>query len=353
MQCADGEFNGNVEEELVESVTLTGAALVRYIYQAIKLKREGAGDHMSTLGNFTNCYVYFGSVNMPACKRAISLHTESHAPKFAAVVRKVVECHVLQEKCIVHCSRRTGYKALLSLLQEAGIANDFSVADLSLLADFNAKQNNRGQQYICMVADTDAGSESIEFKCVRHHILVDVPEKHQDYYQRCGRSVRTNSHAELGEAEREVRFKMLRATLPDFATVEVGAFALWALCGFWGGPKKVTYNSEPEPSSVEEGAQALAEAFESEGWGSLEDLRQNSRAANELVEEMDLEPKLIKRMLAALTAIRDSPADFYKALSLECDTIDERRLNELQREAARQAPAVAKVRYHAIDAGMY
>ena len=29
---------------------------------------------------------------------------------------------------------------------------------------------------------------SIEFKCVWHHILVDVPERHLDYIQRCGRS---------------------------------------------------------------------------------------------------------------------------------------------------------------------
>jgi hypothetical protein len=59
----------------------------------------------------------------------------------------------------------------------------------------------------------------------------------------------------------------------------------------------------------------------------LEDLRQNSWAAKEFVEEMDLEPKLEKRMLAALTAIRDNQADFEKAQSLECDTIDERRFN--------------------------
>jgi hypothetical protein len=32
-------------------------------------------------------------------------------------------------------------------------------------------------------------------------------------------------------------------------------------------------------------------------------------------------------MIAALTAIRDSQADFEKAQSLECDTIDERRCN--------------------------
>jgi hypothetical protein len=52
----------------------------------------------------------------------------------------------------------------------------------------------------------------------------------------------------------------------------------------------------------------------------LEDLRHNSRAAKELVDEVDLKHKLEKRMLTALTAIRDSQADFEKAQSLECDT---------------------------------
>jgi hypothetical protein len=60
----------------------------------------------------------------------------------------------------------------------------------------------------------------------------------------------------------------------------------------------------------------------------LEDLRQNSRAARELVDEMDLEPKLEKRMLAALTAIRDSQADFEKAQSLE---LQHHRRKKIQR----------------------
>jgi hypothetical protein len=42
--------------------------------------------------------------------------------------------------------------------------------------------------------------------------------------------------------------------------------------------------------------------------GSFEDLRHNPWAVKELVEEMDLKPKLEKRMLAALAAIRDNQA---------------------------------------------
>ena len=32
--------------------------------------------------------------------------------------------------------------------------------------------------------------------------------------------------------------------------LRLGAFALFALCGQWGGPKKVTYASEPAPEEI-------------------------------------------------------------------------------------------------------
>jgi hypothetical protein len=348
-QCADGVLL--VEQHLVEDVALTGTSLVRYVYQAMKLKREGAGDIRTTLTNFTNIYVYFGSVSNPACKRAISVHTETHAPKFAAVVRYVCAMHRKKEKCVVLCSRRTGYKALFNLLEEAGDANNFSLAELSMRADFNSKQNNRGQRYHCLVADADAGSESIEFKCVRHHILVDIPERHSDYIQRCGRSVRAHSHADVPEAERQVKFKFFRGVLPEFACSKIGAFLLWALCGYWGGPKKVVYNSEPDPSSIVEAAEALHDAFRMNGLGSLDSVRR-SCIAHRIVEDEDLEPKLQKRVLSALEAIK-IPSAWAAANELPLDTIDQRHLFNLRRAADRLAPAASILRATAIDAGMY
>ena len=352
-RCADGELNEVVEEDLVQDVELTGASLVRYMYKAIQEKREGAGDAHSNLPNFTNVYVYFGSVKMPACKRAIAIHTGTHAPKFEAVVTQVVEWHRRQEKCVIHIRNRTGGKALFALLEEAGDRHDFSVADLNLRADFNAKTNSHGQHYICMMADADAGSESIEFKCVRHHVLVDVPERHADYIQRCGRTVRTNSHFDVSDSEREVRFKLMRAVLPDYAQSELGAFVLWALCGYWGGPKKVNVNSEPEPAAIEDAAQELLAAFGERGVTSVVVLLRHATVVEDVVSDLQLEAKLKKRMAAALAAIRHNPAQLRVAQSLERDTIDERRMRSLQRQAARLAPAAAKVRYHALDAGMY
>ena len=107
------------------------------------------------------------------------------------------------------------------------------------------QQDNGGQLYHCLAADADAGSERIEFKCVRHYCLVDVPERHADYIPRAGRSVRANSHADVPEVEREVRFTVFQATLPEELQSDVGTFCVSALCGFWGLPKTVNHNSEP------------------------------------------------------------------------------------------------------------
>ena len=46
------------------------------------------------------------------------------------------------------------------------------------------------------------GSGSIHFKCVRQHVLADVPEPHAEYVQWAGRTVHTNSHVDVPEDER-------------------------------------------------------------------------------------------------------------------------------------------------------
>jgi len=33
-------------------------------------------------------------------------------------------------------------------------------------------------------------------------------------------------------------------------SVRLGAFALWAFCGQWAGPKKIVYSSEPAPEEI-------------------------------------------------------------------------------------------------------
>ena len=94
----------------MQSVTLTGTSLVRYVYEAIKLQKEGTGDQLSTLGNFSNVYVYFGSVSNPACARLINSSTPTHAPKFQAVVDRDVQRGGLGKEVRFG----GGWKALLS-----------------------------------------------------------------------------------------------------------------------------------------------------------------------------------------------------------------------------------------------
>ena len=51
----------------------------------------------------------------------------------------------------------------------------------------------------------------------------------QHYIQRCGRSVRAHSHADVPEAERQVKFKILQAMLPEFACSQVGMCRMCAV----------------------------------------------------------------------------------------------------------------------------
>ena len=55
-------------------------------------------------------------------------------------------------------------------------------------------RNRSGDRYCVLSANSDNAAEDIEFKCVRLHILVDVPPLHSQYVQRASRSVRQRGH---------------------------------------------------------------------------------------------------------------------------------------------------------------
>ena len=61
-----------------------------------------------------------------------------------------------------------------------------------------------------------------------------------------------------------MKFKIFLGSLPDFACSKIGAFILWALCGYLGGPRKGADNSEPDPY-MEEAAEALHRDFQAGG----------------------------------------------------------------------------------------
>ena len=337
----------------MEDVELHGPALARYMQKAIQMKREKKDDANSPLANWTNMYVNFASASHPTCSQNILGSTQNYAPKFASILAKVLKWNKANEKCVIHISQKTGYKALRRLLEDAGKKHNFCVASLSERADYNQQNNKRGERYAVLLADADQGGESIEFKCVRHHLLVDVPETHSDFVQRASRSVRTDSHADVPLAERQVRFHMQRAVLPEFAQSEIGAFVLWTMCGWWGGRKKISHASEPEPSELEEAAMELTVRFLEQDWVRVQHLRDNVKGALAAVKDAGLESKLKQRMDEALAAISYSDAQLRVAQALEQTTIDQRRFEILHSQAHSLAPAAAKVRHLAVDSGFY
>merc|ERR1711977_740740 len=139
------------------------------------------------------------------------------APKFMAVVAEVVECAKLSLKCAVMVSKKTGYAALHALLKQAGQKHQFSVAEFTELSDFNDAQNLRGERYLVLLADSEQCAEGVEFKCVRKHLLVDVPPTHAAYVQWATRSVRCKGHSLLPVHEQEVCFRIYVAQLPQYA----------------------------------------------------------------------------------------------------------------------------------------
>ena len=281
--CADGVYSTQVQAQVTTYAELAGTSLVRYVYQAVKLHKEGKGDE--TLANYTNMYVYFGSAGQQACKQTLT-HNPDSRPKFGPVVAAVVEAARKRQKSLVMIRRQTGYKALLSLMQDAADQHGFGIAEYGQLgleigpirlailvdvgyivvrlvladplretirpsrggpvecvlkqhwrwtvgiamqppvharnmAEFNHRTNLWGQNFMVMILEAEKGSEGIEFHAVRHAIYVDVPDTLSVYKQRCGRVVRCGSHNGLPDSQRSVRFMFLAARFPEFARNEL------------------------------------------------------------------------------------------------------------------------------------
>ena len=128
--CADGIYSSQVQGQVTTYTELAGTPLVRYLYQAIKLQREGKGEE--TLANYTSMYVYFGTSNQPACKQTLLTNPDSR-PKFGPVISAVVAAANKGEKSLVMIRRQTGYKAMLALMKETADQHCFGVAEYERL----------------------------------------------------------------------------------------------------------------------------------------------------------------------------------------------------------------------------
>ncbi|CAK9026775.1 Hypothetical protein SCF082_LOCUS17652 [Durusdinium trenchii] len=348
MNCADGAFQEH--PQLLPRISLVGTSEARYIYQAVRVVKEDRDE--ACLANFTNVHVYFGCVNQATCKDQL-MRQPNTRPKCSAVVAEVVQAAQRKEKCLVMVSRRTGYAAMLNLLEEAAAKNRFRVAQYGKLTDFNDSSNCHGERYLVMLLDSDKSSESVELKCVRRALYLDVPCSFVAFKQRCGRVVRCGSHDDLPCAQRSVKFVFFTATFSQHMQTELGAFAVRALCGHWHGPKKVNYSTEPEPTGLLAVVEKFVKRATRKNINNLRQLRSRLRNNAVLFDKVTEDRKLKQRLEAGLDAVESASSEELEEIQdlAQTKTIDERRLESLMAEAAEMAPALAMIRCHAIDAG--
>lgn len=330
-------------------------SLARYMYQSIKLHKEKKPS--DGLACYANIHCYVTAVGNATCKHQL-MHHDSCRPKFTAAVSDVVAAAKLQQKSMVMISKRTGYKVMLWLLEAAGKRHKFNVAHYDHLADFNRSDNARGEKYMVLLLAAEEG-ESIELKCARWALFLDVPSNYVDLKQRCGRVVRCGSHDDLPQAERDVHFKFYMAEMPEFAQNELGSFALWALCGYWSGPRRINYQTEPDPDDVQDIAEAFVETLAKRSIDTLQELADELAQCDpwELVEEaanVEEQPKLARRLHAGLLELQSADiSDVEEMLQSSVTTCDETKMAQLVREVEEMAPALSRVRCNAIDAGLY
>merc|ERR1712137_582957 len=109
--------------------------------------------------------------------------------------------------------------------QESSKKNNFKVATMSELSDFNdAKRNLRGERFRVLLAETSQAGEGVQFRHVRHVHLIDVPTRHSDLVQRTSRCVRLGGHSDLPEEERTISVQLHVAQLPKFLKQGPGSF---------------------------------------------------------------------------------------------------------------------------------
>ena len=140
---------------------------------------------------------------------------------------------------------------------------------------------------------------------------------------------------------------------------ELGSFALWALCGYWSGPKRINYQTEPDPDDVQDIAEAFVELLAKRSIDTLQELADELAQCDpwELVEEaanVEEQPKLARRLHAGLLELQSADiSDVEEMLQSSVTTCDETKMAQLVREVEEMAPALSRVRCNAIDAGLY
>ena len=350
--CADGEFQRTRKVEFVKTVPLSSYALVRYVYQAIKVHRSKKPDNV--LANHTNMPVYFGALWASDMKEQILNGKTEVVPKFASVIADIKKYVELNEKCVVMINRKTGYGTFVQILQNVASCDGFQIALLKDIETFNSTENTT----MVMVLDSDVASESVDLKNVRHHLLVDVPQSLGSYQQMCGRSVRCESHVSLPLDQRNVKFVVYCAVFPDFdgRNKDLAGFALWMFCGYCVDSDRPNLNLDPAPRDIIEAVQEFLRCIERHNVTTINQLtimlqRENTRLPESLRQSLNIPSLLLKRLMVGLYGLQKHG---MKACPDHLSsTIDERLVDKLCLDAERMTPALMQMRQRAMDSLYY
>lgn len=119
--CADGVFGEEIEG-LIHREELRGHSLVRYTYQSIRLHKEERPT--DALACYVNMHCAAVATGNQTCRDQL-LSLEDCRPKFSAAVEQVVENAGRKEKTLVMVGRRSGFKVMAWLLEEAAKEHGF------------------------------------------------------------------------------------------------------------------------------------------------------------------------------------------------------------------------------------
>eukprot|EP00928_Gymnodinium_smaydae_P047584 TRINITY_DN3176_c0_g2_i1.p1 TRINITY_DN3176_c0_g2~~TRINITY_DN3176_c0_g2_i1.p1 ORF type:complete len:1292 (-),score=332.34 TRINITY_DN3176_c0_g2_i1:386-4261(-) len=302
-----------VQEQLCRNVELSGDALLSYDLHARDPDVKGR-----QLQVYCNMFS-FGSTfhdGTLGCKAQVMARPDALAPKLMAIVREVSEPPSGERtKSLVLIARRSGYNAIVALMQRAGreATPPFNVATMENLSEFNSPENARGERFLVLIADSAECGEGISFKAVRRQFMADVPESPAAFIQYCGRANRMYGHQVLSPEERSLTTCIYTAVLPEWMHGDALSVWCYRVFGRRGAPS----------AEVERLARQLRSRFTEVGVKGLVDLKDKldvfgTLKFQKMFDQMDESAnnsKRVKKPKALKLNIQDV-ADFFEGLGL-------------------------------------
>eukprot|EP00392_Amoebophrya_sp_AT5.2_P013857 g13989.t1 len=194
----------------VVRVEMGGGVYGRYlrVYSALPNLHDRTAAHYRKLAS--RCVTWMPpQFSARAEQREKLLLHEKNMKAFATKAYKAgLRIRTMQMKSLVLVSKQNGLKAVAAVLEEMlGEDRVLSLTDRSQVADamekFNAPSNANGEQYTCLVADTDTCGEGVSFMSKKggKRFVVEGPIVAEAFYGGASVVLRTTSGGKGGEAQ--------------------------------------------------------------------------------------------------------------------------------------------------------